>query len=107
MRRGKYNPVFVPPKVVVDPITGESKLNTNRWTSFGVDIKAESRKFKAVLDRAKSDSRQVNTEFATCAQSSFNAIHNVRRTQVHEDDGVFRAKPAEAASGGLALPSFG
>jgi hypothetical protein len=92
MRHRRAGPVFVPVKVVTHPLTAESKINTTRWESFLMDIKTESVKFREVLDHAKTDHTQVDKEFKQRAQFSFNAIHNVRRVPVSEDDGVFRTE---------------
>jgi hypothetical protein len=86
----EFSRTFVAPLVAIDPTAAKSKINAHRWSDFLVDIKNESVKFKEILQRTFSDRQKVNSEFAKCAQISFNAIHNVRRSRPPEDDGVFR-----------------
>jgi hypothetical protein len=51
----------------------------SRWAGFLGDVKSESSTFKDILSKAAVQKAQVNRDYKTYAQRSFNAIHNVVR----------------------------
>ena len=68
---------FHAPLLLHDPMTGESKINTSKWSCFLYDIYGESKGYRDFLDRATSDKKRVNEEYEKSRKLTFNAIHNI------------------------------
>ncbi|OHT09699.1 hypothetical protein TRFO_21322 [Tritrichomonas foetus] len=79
MRKTKSPFIISAPLLIHDPMTGESKINTDKWNTFLIDIRNESHNFKETFERASYDKVQVNNAYKKSSQLSFNAIHNVKR----------------------------
>jgi hypothetical protein len=81
------------PKPWVHPMTGLSKIKTERWACFLGDIQNESVRFRDVMSQAQSNHEKADSDFKKYAQMTFNSLHKVKRTRRTEvDDGVFRPR---------------
>lgn len=97
-----------PPLLIHDPMTGESKIGTSKWSIFLQDIRSESTNLKEACSKALSQHAQVNNNYKKTSQISFNAIHNVKRTFPPRDQSTIqkvpRSKPKPAEFNYLTSP---
>jgi hypothetical protein len=69
----------------VHPLTGASKIDTERWANFLGDIHSESKRFCSNLSQAISDRQRVDSEFKERAQACFNLLYKRDRNRNIEE----------------------